>query len=43
MNTTSNGSDEDLAYEEPPPPTEATVVIDPHIWKKSGLSRAELL
>jgi hypothetical protein len=49
MNTPNNGSDtthpaeQGHAHAEPPPPTEATVVIDPHIWKKSGLPRAEFL
>jgi len=43
MNTTNSGSDEEHAHADPPTPTEATVVIDPYIWKKSGLSRAEFL
>jgi hypothetical protein len=48
MNKASNGSDtpnptEKDAHAEPPAPAEARVVIDPHIWKKSGLSRAEFL
>jgi hypothetical protein len=49
MNKANNGSDTTHPadqvhdHDEPPPPTEATIVIDPQIWKKSALSRAEFL
>jgi hypothetical protein len=49
MNKANNGNDvpqpndQGHAHGEPSPLAEATVVIDPHIWKKSGLARSEFL